>query len=201
MKSPWFILLLLTTLAGCSLGNQRAEVPQVISDCFNHTIVRDGAFQPVYCEDEKRWRRFVGSGYSIMIPGIMFRFGDDSEPTFDTNATNDPDEPDDYRSVIHHLSSTCTSILTGIRFPDDLPGTGGKTIWGREDVWDGIGNEGWEFPPDWQKIACKKEGIPPPGEIYVLCSEKNAKTVVICISQMKDDPKMAEEIFKTFRWL
>jgi hypothetical protein len=35
---------------------------------------------------------------------------------------------------------------------------------------------------------------------YALCSEHNGKTVVICLSQATDDPKMAEEIFSTFRW-
>ncbi len=35
---------------------------------------------------------------------------------------------------------------------------------------------------------------------YALCSERDGKTVVICLSQMTDDPKMAEEIFSTFRW-
>jgi hypothetical protein len=36
---------------------------------------------------------------------------------------------------------------------------------------------------------------------YALCSEKDGKTVVICISQMQDDPKLAQEIFETFRWV
>lgn len=36
---------------------------------------------------------------------------------------------------------------------------------------------------------------------YALCSERDGKTVVICLSQMTDDPKMAEEIFSTFRWM
>jgi hypothetical protein len=35
---------------------------------------------------------------------------------------------------------------------------------------------------------------------YAMCSEKDGKTVVICISQMKDDPEMAKQIFETFRW-
>jgi hypothetical protein len=36
---------------------------------------------------------------------------------------------------------------------------------------------------------------------YALCSQRGDKTVVICLQQMKDDPKMAEEIFSTFRWI
>lgn len=36
---------------------------------------------------------------------------------------------------------------------------------------------------------------------YALCSQRGDKTVVICLQQMKDDPKQAEEIFSTFRWI
>jgi len=35
---------------------------------------------------------------------------------------------------------------------------------------------------------------------YALCSEKDGKRVVVCIQQMTDNPKLAEEIFSTFRW-
>ncbi len=36
---------------------------------------------------------------------------------------------------------------------------------------------------------------------YAFCSQKNGKTVLICISQMTDNPGLAEEIFRTFRWV
>jgi hypothetical protein len=36
--------------------------------------------------------------------------------------------------------------------------------------------------------------------VYALCSEKDGKTVVICISQMTDNREQAKEIFETFRW-
>jgi hypothetical protein len=36
---------------------------------------------------------------------------------------------------------------------------------------------------------------------YTLCSQRGDKTVVICLQQMKDDPKMADEIFSTLRWI
>lgn len=38
-------------------------------------------------------------------------------------------------------------------------------------------------------------------EVYVLCAEKDEKTVVICINQLKDNPQLAEDIFKTFAWI
>lgn len=35
---------------------------------------------------------------------------------------------------------------------------------------------------------------------YAFCSEKNEKSVVICISQVIDNPDLAKQIFETFRW-
>jgi hypothetical protein len=39
------------------------------------------------------------------------------------------------------------------------------------------------------------------GSAYALCSEKDGKTVLICISQVTDNPDLAKQIFETFRWL
>lgn len=74
-------------------------------------------------------------------------------------------------------------------------------FWGRSDLWDGRGQEGWEFPQNWESIVCKKEGSPMPKEVYGFCAEKNGKTVVICLNLMKDNPQLAEEIFSSFQWL
>jgi hypothetical protein len=38
------------------------------------------------------------------------------------------------------------------------------------------------------------------GSAYALCSGKDGKTVVICISQVTDNPDLARRIFETFRW-
>lgn len=60
-------------------------------------------------------------------------------------------------------------------------------------------------PEEINRISCRQRqrdyevqnGI---NSAYALCSEKNGKTVVICISQVTDDPDLAEQIFETFRW-
>lgn len=36
---------------------------------------------------------------------------------------------------------------------------------------------------------------------YVMCSEKEEKSVLICISQIKDNEPLAKQIFETFQWL
>lgn len=99
-------------------------------------------------------------------------------------------------------SNNCVPSITGTSNLKNLSNeVMGKSGWGRMDAWDGYGQEGWEYDPKWANIVCKKEGTPAPQEIYVLCAEKDEKTVVICINQMTDNPQLAEEIFKTFRWI
>ncbi|MDD4319841.1 MAG: hypothetical protein PHW10_05990 [Candidatus Peribacteraceae bacterium] len=38
------------------------------------------------------------------------------------------------------------------------------------------------------------------GAGYALCSEKDGKTVLICVTQVIDNPDLAKQIFETFRW-
>lgn len=94
----------------------------------------------------------------------------------------------------------CIPDYLGVRHPLSIQGTNGSTVWGRMDAWDGLGQEGFEFPKHWQQMICKKEGTPLPKEVYVLCSEKNGRRVVMCVSEMKNNPALSKQIFETFRW-
>ncbi len=93
---------------------------------------------------------------------------------------------------------TCSPFFTGASVMAMLSAANGKAEWGRVDHFD---NEKMgEFETDDQKPIC----IPPTNKGaagYALCTEKDGKTVLICISQIKDDPKMAQQIFETFRWV
>lgn len=119
------------------------------------------------------------------------------------------DYPADYPIFMADMSikgnqqnQKCTSSITGTSSPMEILNKNEqKIMWGRMDAWDGYGQEGWEYPANWEKIICNKDGSPRPKEVYVLCAEKDEKTVVICINQMTDNPQLAEDIFKTFRWL
>lgn len=104
------------------------------------------------------------------------------------------------------LPLSCSPILTGTKDWTDIANIGDRTFWGKADIFEDRGLEGWdplavEVPGyglvNTMDVVCQGDS---PG-MYALCSEKNGKTVVICLSQMTDDPKMAEEIFNTFRWL
>ena len=47
----------------------------------------------------------------------------------------------------------------------------------------------------WNGTAAKRAGA------YVLCSQKDGKQVLICVSEITDNPQLAEQIFSTFKWL
>lgn len=91
-------------------------------------------------------------------------------------------------------SLPCTPSLTGVSQSTSLPNTGEKTEWGKVDFFDIYG---MDYDPE-SEPKCRP---PVDGAAYVLCSEKDGKTVLICISQATDNPALAEEIFKTFRWI
>ena len=89
-----------------------------------------------------------------------------------------------------------------------------KTQWGRVDFWDksqdvpigpqpvcepltiysmgpGTTAERWE---EWERSPQRGQGY------YALCSEHDGKQVLICISQVTDNPTLAKQIFDSFRW-
>jgi len=110
-----------------------------------------------------------------------------------------------------NLSSivSCSPEVTGVSTSESLAGTNGNTTWGRVDAFD---RPMADFPPGTQPL-CRppilewnydeaKGGVLRLSNdaAYVLCSGRNGKTVLICISQVTDNPALAEQIFMTFRW-
>ena len=111
----------------------------------------------------------------------------------------------DYSIFIHNSNNftSCSPSITGATQMTPLSESAKKTIWGKVD------NFGpYAMPPPlceppitaktkeeyWSNHESDGAGA------YVLCSEKDNERVLICISQMTDDPKVAEKIFSTFRW-
>ncbi len=86
--------------------------------------------------------------------------------------------------------------------------TNGITIWGRVDAYDSYQPS---FPEE-ETPFCRPPILEWDGDMetgierisnyaaYALCSEKDGKRVLICISQMTDNLQLAEGIFRTFRW-
>lgn len=99
---------------------------------------------------------------------------------------------------LHPLSQPCSPSTIGSSHVKQLPDANEGAEWGLVDVWDKFG-EG--DIPDWKHVVCKKDGTPPPTAVYALCTEKNGKTVMVCIDEITDNPTLAEQIFSSFRWM
>ncbi len=109
---------------------------------------------------------------------------------------------------VYLLNQGCSSALTGTDNMQELSGTEGKTIWGR------FVDSEMAVAGSWPEALCRRPphhgncaGHSEPFEycndgsrVYALCSEKDGKTVVICLTQMTDDPDIAKKIFESFRW-
>lgn len=109
-------------------------------------------------------------------------------------------------ATIYPRDSRCPAL--GIQVPLTLDVGGGTAEWGRVDFWDTWGSEGG-VPMD-QLPACEplqvKDHLSLPLDtttnvVYAFCSEKDEKAVIICIQQATNNPALAEEIFRSFRWL
>ena len=122
---------------------------------------------------------------------------------------NDLDKPKELRiAVTTNLADPCSPSLTGASQTERLAHANGKAEWGRLD-WTQWRRIDKAYPDalcqvplehcgdvdEWSYEGCQKGQA-----AYALCSEKDGKTVVICISQMTDNPEQAKEIFETFRW-
>ena len=101
--------------------------------------------------------------------------------------------PDGTNVDIYEDSFPCSPELTGASETTKLTTANGMAEWGRVNIFD---SGGMDFPPDFKDL-CRP---PVYGSAYVFCSEKEEKTVVVCISQVKDDAELAKKIFETFKW-
>lgn len=67
--------------------------------------------------------------------------------------------------------------------------------WGKVDFFEIYG---MDYELNKEPLCHPKSGKD--GAAYALCSEKDGKTVLICVSQVTDNPELARQIFETFRW-
>ena len=165
--------ILIITVSGCSSTNSSSNVK---SDWKN---ISD-------------WQWFSLKSRTGFKEHILRDDGSVALTTYDTSLEQRIDS--DYS--IHLYSSLpfpCSPELTGASKTTKLTTANGMAEWGRVNIFD---SGGMDFPPDFKDL-CRP---PVNGSAYVLCSEKEEKTVVICISQMKDDPVLAKQIFETFEW-
>jgi hypothetical protein len=112
----------------------------------------------------------------------------------------------------HSVTASCTPFTLGVSNLQERVVEGTKVWTGLVDAFDHWGYATYEVdyanPPPCQPPVKKYEPLPS-GDwekridgttAYALCSEKDGKRVVVCVQQMTDNPKLAKEIFSTFRW-
>lgn len=147
----------------------------------------------------------VGFTYSEQAPsGTYYYFGypGGSSTNLQTIEFHDSLDSPCIPALTGASQTTILANSTGASETIDIPNANVKASWGRVNAWDGFQNEGWEPPfEDMHKIVCTYNGTPRPASVYALCSQKDRRTVVICINQMSDNPTLAKQIFETFRWL
>jgi hypothetical protein len=110
-------------------------------------------------------------------------------------ATSERNSQDYSVHLYSSLSSPCSPSLTGASQMNPLLNANAKAEWGRVDLNELMQQEGYIPPYNTDNVKCG--GAP---NVYAFCSEHEGKTVVICVNEVTDNPALAEEIFKTFKW-
>ena len=126
-------------------------------------------------------------GYSIEVP-IGFSFSELS-PNRDYYYFGYPASNElGLGSIEFHDTTSCAPDVLGISQP---------TIQEK-----GIAQGKVDYPLDYELKQLIPDCRPykPDTVSYILCSEKNGKRIAICIFQVIDNPDLAEQIFRTFRW-
>jgi hypothetical protein len=137
-------------------------------------------------------------GYSMNVPkGFTYS---ELAPSKEFYYFGYPDASETNISVIefHEVSPTkCSQSITGISNSSVLAP---KIQWGYANIWDQSKLEGFDNFSLLDSAICKK-WEKNEHALYVLCSESQKSTVVVCLDQKINNPEQAENIFKTFKWI
>lgn len=116
---------------------------------------------------------------------------------------NDLDHFDEYRIEFFAMQKSCSPSLTGTSQLVPLTRANGEAMWGRVKRASPFTHPQPSCQPpllNAHENGNPLDGTAKYGSAYLLCSEKNGKSVMICLTQTSDTPQLAEEIFSTFRW-
>jgi len=160
----------------------------LLTGCFNHnqrhttTLIKDG--WGVYFNEEFQYE--IGVPPTIYIAnkkrvGERIVFGN-IHPFNNKGHEFDLD-------IYGGTANNCQSI--GVRLGRYNMENGQLNVTGKVD-----------YPLDYSSTPIVPDCRPyrPSTASYILCSEKDGKQAVICVTQVTDNPNLAEEIFSTFRW-
>lgn len=144
-------------------------------------------------------------GYCVALTTTMMQrgwtdnwTGVSGQPTAHTVSNGlPPDDADYVRMDIYHTSPSPHCGNTGVLHPTlTIETNSERTFWGKVDE---VYSDGDLSPNCYTRSIYGQAG--PYSASYVLCSEKDGKTVFICMMQVQDNLALAEQIFSTFRWI
>ena len=134
-----------------------------------------------------------GDGYQLFIPSkALYKIQrPDKSIAYSTNEKPFNKNPEDYLVEIYQTEPSPHCKEIGVSDPETKKHAGTQIVRGKVD-----------FPPDYEltKLQPDCRIYKPYTASYILCSEKDDTQVAICISQVTDDPSLANSIFDTFRW-
>lgn len=148
--------------------------------------------------DISRWPFFSIQTDISFTEEILREDGSRAFLTYDSFATKRNSE--DIAVYIYPLQQeACSRDITGSSNLRELVGQD-NIVWGEVDIWKEIGFEGFDDYAALASVKCYRDDFSDHEFIYTMCSQKDERTVVICITQQKNNPQLAEEIFRTFKW-
>ena len=184
-------------LAGCQIIGSQPDSRNQIS----------GSSMPYESSNYKEYLN-TEFKYKIQIPYTAYRHTKSTTGAsigFGTISFLADPKPNDFEIGIDVVNAKCSPSITGSSQTSPLVNAGADADWGRVDAYDTPESLDREpvlcSPPKVSWLIDAEGNAKLESSAYALCSEKDGKTVVICIGQMTDNPEMAKQIFETFRWV
>lgn len=182
----YFLIFTSALLVSCSVGDiptslQTAKYVLHSEIINNEPLIHESNSVSKTEKYDNKWLSFVDdiNNFIIAYPADYPK----EKPIFMSNLS------------IQHSSSNCSPQLTGASITQSISK---DSSWGKVDFFEQYAGESGTIDYEGMRPFCAGPSESP--HRYALCSQKNGKTVVICIEQMTDNPDLAEEIFSTFRW-
>lgn len=191
-KFIFLILGLTFLLSGCQTETQTVGLEEKSHKMFyyNDQLKYQISFPPLITESGS-WMNSITNTKGLFFGSSIDRSID---PPFGRR---------DVSVEIHHLKSpSCIPSITGTPQLQKL--SDGEIKWGKTKAVSPFTQLPHPIcqPPilNTEDYDILRTGDVKYGTAYVLCSEKNSDAIVVCISQVTDNPALAEQIFSTFKW-
>ncbi|MFA6039392.1 MAG: hypothetical protein WCV62_05590 [Candidatus Peribacteraceae bacterium] len=189
--------VLLALLSGCT----RTAIE---SDCFHKIAIKDYKLIPVLCPDKPDKRTYRNSLFSITFPSNTFAYidgQDEDQVAFQTTLDAGHAQSNDFVMNISFTSNSSLKCSDALRdaATEKRDFNGMQAFFGKVQTQTDSFIRNSMSPDIEYPLVCMPINNST-NIAYAFCTEKEGKQAVICLTQVTDNPQLAEEIFKTFRW-